>query len=168
MKTLRDEWFDGARCVHNGESCTSHTRRLLGKYGNYRVVEGGLGTIQGPRDRQPIVVLRQPTGSMVEAIGLGALGDTVKLLLPPEEKVQSDPAADAMRRRIGELEWQLIDESGDCELAYSNLRAERARADKYEAALREIEKADRTPSDLELAGLLCDVVCTARKALDDE
>ena len=161
MKTLKNSTL--ARLAGRVASVT-HPRGIrdyyagrdaaLEEYGDWRVVEGVLGTIQGPRDRQPIVVLRQPTGSMVEAIGFGALGDTVKLLLPPEEKVQSDPLIDQMRKRIATLEaCREIQETREADLRW--------RADKYEAALREIREHPAISSYMALRDI-------AREALDDE
>ena len=142
MKTLRDEWFVGARCVHNGESCTSHTRRLLGKYGNYRVVEGFL-EVEKVQDLGYRVFLN--AGS--EMIHLGNTpGMPCHLLLPPEEKC---PQPD----------WELT------------ATAQRARADKYEAALMEIAAVGspfEAPHRDDACWLAAERFRIAREALDDE
>jgi hypothetical protein len=135
MKTLRDDvrmWLrPGVRFCPSPEAYGEYehgVRDALRKYGSYRVVEGVL-YYRSP-DPQPIahganmVFVRTDGGD----VDISPLSNTVKLLLPPEEK--EDGAAD-LRRKLSQCHAQARDIAADC-------TEHRHRADKYEKALREI------------------------------
>jgi hypothetical protein len=115
-------------------------RDALAPYGDWRVVEGMLVT---GRDAEPSVatctILREDNG-VCHVIGTHS--ERVKLLLPPEE-----PAPD---KRTVERDALLRE-----------IDVGRARADRYEQALREIALATTLDGRAKLFGRL------AREALDD-
>ena len=109
MRTLRDE-VD--RCLFGIPRSD-----FLNEYGSYRVVEGvlTLGTALDTREsRLPPVVL-------FGGLPVGRLGDTVKLILSPEEK-------------------KPLGAKVAIDTAMALVREHAARADRYEKALREIEE----------------------------
>ena len=128
MRTLRDEVQEAAAkkvklCCPSPayESIFfSGVDAALGEYGSYRVVEGvlTLGTALDTREsRLPPVVL-------FGGLPVGRLGDTVKLILPPEEK-------------------KPLGAKVAIDTAMALVREHAARADRYEKALVEIA-AERT------------------------
>ena len=114
MKTLRDKWFEASYTDVGKRACS-----FLDEYGDWRVVEGVLTT-----KHRGVVLVENPDDD-AGCKGwhtLGALGDRVKLILPPEEKVECD-------------EW--IRRSAYDEICKA-MAHKHARADRYEKALREI------------------------------
>ena len=129
----------------------AHSERIrddsfFSEYGDYRVVEGVLRVDTRAHLRCPEVIIDADDQWHYP---LGESGDRVKLLLPPDEKVQS---LDGARERI--LEAQL-------EATRGREFDERDRADKYEKALREIGEHPAISSYMALRDI-------AREALDDE
>jgi hypothetical protein len=125
MKTLRDEWKRLYPHEPQRPEVCKHwpvAERFLDEYGSYRVVEGVLVlTASGS-----LVAVEVGDEDLHYDVDLGAPGDHVKLLLPPEEK---EEMLDGAREQI--LEAQLNATRG-------REFAERDRADKYKKALREI------------------------------
>ena len=121
MRTLRNEWFGDWDVVAYDEKA-DRTTEFLDRYGEYRVVEGVLYYESNnprplpERGQRNMVVVQTASGGIVE---LGPLGNRVKLIIPPEEP--PTPVLD-MAKKLG---------------------AERARANRYEKALREIQTSQR-------------------------
>lgn len=109
----------------------------LGPYAEWRVVEGELRAFPNVNGLVDIMIIDNVGGGISRARHLGAVGDHVKIIIPPEEP-KSDPLEDQMRERIGVLEQSLAGAKRNCKLAWSDAGAADARADKYERALREI------------------------------
>ena len=130
----------------SGRQHTFESDGFFREYGDYRVVEGVLRVDTRAHLRCPEVIIDADDQWHYP---LGESGDRVKLLLPPEEKVES---LDGARERI--LEAQL-------EATRGREFDERDRADKYEAALREIREHPAISSYMALRDI-------AREALDDE
>uniref|UniRef100_A0A6M3K7D7 Uncharacterized protein n=1 Tax=viral metagenome TaxID=1070528 RepID=A0A6M3K7D7_9ZZZZ len=164
MKTLKSE----ARklggplfSVRNGHCSTTAAweagfARGLGEYKDYRVVEGVLRVDTREHLPRPEVVIDADDQWHYP---LGVAGDRVKLILPPEEKVQSDPLIDELRQEIATLEaCQEIQETREADLRW--------RADRYEKALRAISLREQRG---EQCGVwLGEVYDLAREALKDE
>ena len=144
MRTLESEYFDGREVLSSTQSSAELHRvmsNFLHKYGSYRVVEGVLHASASGK-----VWLSGAIGACAWETDIGKRGDSVKLLLPPEEKEQQQQTWDELSRkylqaasekrdaqhRVGELEQQVVAADGD----YACMRA---RADKYEKVLREID-----------------------------
>ena len=145
MKTLRDECernWNNAKVVADGYAGPSALEVALGEYGSYRVVEGQLRYYLSTG--QVYVV----TDEYVEphdkgvCIGNARKGDNVKLLLPPEEK-------------------ELL-AAGTWTVPTAKWKAERARADRYEKALRDIVDVRTEP-----LGVAQEMKRKAREALDE-
>ena len=142
MKTLLDEWFDGKYSIPEGRIEHGHTVNLLDKYGDWRVQSGFLGTREGK------VVLQDDVTEEPPRV-VGALGHIVTLILPPEEKEETD------WEKLGmEMERQAKQRGKEA-------RAERARADKYEKALKAIRSHPAISSYVVLRDI-------AREALDED
>jgi len=151
MSTLRDEYRkrrDEIMCFHSTSDARMYAEgaeAALAEYGSYRIVEGVLEEAhwyRGPHEGRLVVL--HTTGEEPSYILLGPMGDNVKLLLPPEKKED-----ESLNRRLL--------------AAQSDKRDAQHKADKYEKALREIDrvwKSVQWPS-------LSRVKRIAREALDE-
>ena len=157
MRTLRDVmWSSAGDKKAFVDAVVKPTKALieatLKEYGSYRVVEGVLEEAHWYRGRHVgrLVVVRVEDGDP-QYVNLGTIGDYVKLILPPEEKGVTDVTADMLRVSRAQTDASRAREA-----------SERARADRYEKALREIRDLPTTPGHL-----LAQARATAREALDE-
>ena len=151
MRTLIDEYRkrrDATRVFHSVSDANMYhegAEAALAEYGSWRVVEGELVEAtnrRGPLGGPPSLEWREVSiWDGEEYTNIGAIGDNVKLILPPEEK-KEEPVAKAMLRVMAAEE-----------------RARR-RANKFEQALREIEGHGAIASYVVIRDI-------AREALDD-
>jgi hypothetical protein len=149
VKTLWSEYRkrrDETKCFHSTEDANMYregAEAALHKYGDWRVVEGLLCvTEQGDSGVWEAFI----EYSDVEHgfVALGAAGDRIRIILPPEEKEPPAPILELTKK----------------------LGRERVRADKYEKALRRIARAQ---VDAHLyTGIAQQMAVIAEEALDED
>lgn len=144
MKTLRDEWNkEGYTNLGLGRRACS----FIDEYGDWRVVEG---VLVADECEGPYRIRLRFSGGHGGFVEVGQCGDRVKLILPPEKKRD-------IERELSDLEA----EAHRC----------RARAVRYERALREIVSAGspfEAPGRDDACALAAERFAIAREALENE
>lgn len=145
MRTLRDE---AMRIGRERSHYLPSYDTFLSEYGDYRVAEGVLHAAHSGKGAHihPAAHAEFPVADEDSWVEIGTPGDTVKLILPPEEKAEDEDEVSSLQRRLL--------------AANSDKRDARHRADTFEEALREIR--DYEVSDA------WEVVALTRKRIAEE